>query len=88
MPRDPCDDDVPIHRCANGTFETAPYHLCGSPEVIAEQFVLYCTDRFGREEFQDEVEDFGNVFGHRTTFVAHFCMATAVYFEVSLGPWL
>ena len=45
--------------------------------------MLYCTDRFGREEFQDEVEDFGNVFGHRTAFVAHFCMATAVYFEVA-----
>ena len=48
-PRDPCDDDVPVHQCTDGTFETAPYHLCGSPEVIAEQFVLYCTDRFGRE---------------------------------------
>ena len=45
--------------------------------------MLYCTDRFGREEFQDEVEDFGNVFGHRTAFVARFCMATAVYFEVA-----
>ena len=62
--RDPCDDDVPVRRCANGTFETAPYHLIGSPEVIAEQFVLYCTDRFGRDKFQDEVDDFGNVFGH------------------------
>ena len=57
---DPCDDDVPIRRHIDGTFETAPYHLCGSPEVIAEQFVLYCTDRFGWEEFQDEVNDFGN----------------------------
>ena len=45
--------------------------------------MLYITDRFGREEFKDEVEDFGNVFGHRTAFVARFCMATAVYFEVA-----
>ena len=45
--------------------------------------MLYITDRFGREEFKDEVEDFGNVFGHRTAFVACFCMATAVYFEVA-----
>ena len=82
-PRDPCDDGVPIRQHADGTFETAPYHLCGSPEVIAEQFVLYCTDRFRREEFQDEVEDFGNVFGHRTAFVARYCMVTAVYFEVA-----
>ena len=81
--RDPCDDDVPVHRHADGTFETAPYHLCRSPEVIAEQFVLYCTDRFSREEFQGEVEDFGNVFGHQTAFVARYCMATAVYFEVT-----
>ena len=82
-PRDPADDDIPIRQCSNGTFESAPYHLCGSPEVIAEQFVLYCTDRFGREEFKDEVEDFGNVFGHQTAFVARFCMVTAVYFEVA-----
>ena len=61
-PRDPADDDIPICRCSDETFESAPYHLCRSLEAIAEQFVLYCTDRFGREEFQDEVEDFGNVF--------------------------
>ena len=41
-----------------------PIIYAGSPEEIAEQFVLYITDRFGREEFKDEVEDFGNVFGH------------------------
>ena len=45
--------------------------------------MLYCTDRFGQEEFKDEVEDFGNVFGHRTAFVMCFCMVTAVYFEVA-----
>ena len=81
--RDPCDDDVPICRHDDGTFETAPYHLIRSPEVIAKQFVLYCTDKFSREEFQDEVNDFGNVFGHQTAFVACYCMATAVYFEVT-----
>ena len=40
---------------ADGTFETVPYHLIGSPETIAEQFVLYCTDRFSRDDFEDEV---------------------------------
>ena len=64
MQRDRCDDDVPTHRCADGTFETVPYHLIRSPETIAEQFVLYCTDRFSRGDFEDEVNDFGNVFGH------------------------
>ena len=82
-PQDPCNDDVPVRRRADKTFEIAPYHLCGSHEVITEQFVLYCTDRFGREEFQDKVEDFDNMFGHRTAFVAHFCMVMAVYFEVA-----
>ena len=81
--RDRCDDDVPAHRHADGTFETAPYHLIGSPETIAEQFVLYCTDRFSRDDFEDEVNDFGNMFGHRTAFIARYCMATAVYFEVA-----
>ena len=80
--RDP-DDDIPTRWHSDRTFESAPYHLCGSLEEDAEPFVLYITDRFGREEFKDKVEDFGNVFGHRTTFVARFCMATAVYFEVT-----
>ena len=61
----------------------APYHLIGAPGVIAEQFVLYCTDRFSRDDFTDEVEDFGGVFGHQTAFIAHYCMATVVYFEVA-----
>ena len=86
--RDP-DDDIPTRWYSDRTFESAPYHLCGSPEDKAEPFVLYITDKFGREEFQDEVEDFGNVFSHRTAFVAHFCMATAVYFEIAWvrGYW-
>ena len=83
MQQDRCEDDVTIRRRADGTFMTAPYHLIGSPEVIAEQFVLYCTDRFSRDDFEDEVEDFSNVFGHRTTFIARYCMATVVYFEVT-----
>ena len=62
---------------------TAPYHLIGSPGVIAEQFVLYCMDRFSRDNFQDEVEDFSNVFGHQTAFIARYCMVTVVYFEVA-----
>ena len=81
--RDWCDDDVPACQCADGTFETVPYHLIGSPETIAEQFVLYCTDRFSRNDFEDEVNDFGNVFGHQTAFIVCYCMATVVYFEVA-----
>ena len=80
--RDPVDD-IPIRWQDDRTFESAPYHLCGSPEDKAEAFVLYITNKFGQREFQDEVEDFGNVFGHRTAFVACFCMATAVYFEIA-----
>ena len=81
--RDQCNDDAPTCRRANGTFETAPYHLIGSPETIAEQFVLYCMDRFSRDDFEDEVNDFGNVFGHRTAFIARYCMAMVVYFKVA-----
>ena len=80
--RDRCKDDVPAHRHTDGTFETAPYHLIRSPETIAKQFVLYCTDRFSRDDFEDEVNDFGNVFGHQTAFITHYCMATVIYFEV------
>ena len=83
MQRDRCEDDVTTHRCTDGTFETVPYHLIGSPETIAEQFVLYCTDRFSRDDFEDEVNDFGNVFGHRTAFITRYCMVMAVYFEVA-----
>ena len=77
------DDNVPAHWYSDQTLESTPYHLCGSPEDKAEPFVLYITDKFGWAEFQDEVDDFGNVFGHRTAFVACFCMATAVYFEIT-----
>ena len=62
--RDQGKGDVTACRRADGTFMTAPYHLIGAPGVIAEQFVLYCTDRFSRGDFADEVEDFGGVFGH------------------------
>ena len=62
---------------------SAPYHLIGAPAVITEQFVLYCTDRFNRDDFEDEVKDFGNVFEHQTAFIACYCMAMAVYFEVA-----
>ena len=62
---------------------SAPYHLIGAPAVITEQFVLYCTDRFNRDDFEDEVKDFGNVFEHRTAFIARYCMVMVVYFEVT-----
>ena len=56
---------------------------CRRPVVIAEQFVLYCMDRFNRDDFEDEVKDFGNIFEHRTAFIARYCMAMVVYFEVA-----
>ena len=62
---------------------SAPYHLIRASAVIAEQFVLYCTDRFNRDDFEDEVKDFGNVFEHQTAFIACYCMAMVVYFEVA-----
>ena len=77
------EDGITAHRHLNGTFMSVPYHLIGAPAVIAEQFVLYCTDRFNRDDFEDEVKDFGNVFEHRTAFIACYCMAMAVYFEVA-----
>ena len=64
MQRDRSEDGVTAHRCSNRTFMSAPYHLIGAPAVTAEQFVLYCMDRFNRDNFQDEVKDFGNVFEH------------------------
>ena len=62
--RDRSEDGITAHRRSDGTFMSAPYHLIGVPAVIAEQFVLYCTDRFNRDDFEDEVKDFGNVFEH------------------------
>ena len=81
--RDRSKDGATAHRRSEGTFMSAPYHLIGAPDVIAEQFLLYCTDRFSRDNFEDEVKDFGNVFEHRTAFIARYCMATVVYFEVA-----
>ena len=81
--RDRSKDGITAHRRSDGTFMSAPYHLIGSPDVIAEQFVLYCMDRFSRDNFKDEVKDFGNVFEHRTAFIAHYCMAMVVYFKVA-----
>ena len=62
---------------------SAPYHLIRAPAVIAEQFVSYCTDRFNRDDFEDEVKDFSNVFEHQTAFIVHYCMVMVVYFEVT-----
>ena len=62
---------------------SAPYLLITAPPEQAEQFLLYCTDRFNRDDFEDELKVFGNVFEHRTAFTACYCMAMAVYFEVA-----
>ena len=64
MQRDRSEDGVTAHQHSDGTFMSAPYHLIGAPAVIAEQFVLYCMDRLNRDDFEDEVKDFGNVFEH------------------------
>ena len=62
---------------------SAPYHLITAPPEQAEEFLLYCTDRFNRDDFEDELTDFGNIFEHQTTFTARYCMAMVVYFEVT-----
>ena len=81
--RDQSEDGVIAWRHPNGTFMSAPYHLITAPPEQAEEFLLYCTDRFNRDDFEDELTDFGNVFEHRTAFPARYCMAMAVYFEVT-----
>ena len=81
--RDRSEDDVIAQRRPDGTFMSAPYHLITAPLEQAEEFLLYCTDRFNRDDFEDELTDFGNVFEHRTAFTAFYCMAMAVYFEVA-----
>ena len=80
--RDRSEDDVIAQRRPDGMFMSAPYHLITAPPEQAEEFLLYCTDRFNRDDFEDELTDFGNVFEHRTAFIARYCMAMAVYFEV------
>ena len=67
----------------DGTFLSAPHHLIGVPPEVAKVFVTYCTNRFGRDDFIDELGDFGNDFDHRTIHVTQFCMANVVYFKVS-----
>ena len=74
---------ITAHQRADGTFMSVPYHLIGAPVEVAEQFMLYCTDRFNRMDFEDEVKDFGNVFEHQTAFIVHYCMAMGMYFEVA-----
>ena len=81
--RDWSEGGIIAHRRADRTFMSAPYHLIGAPAEMAEQFVLYCTDRFSRNDFEDEVKDFGNIFEHRTAFIARYCMVMGVYFEVA-----
>ena len=81
--RDQSEDGIIARRHPDGMFMLAPYHLITAPLEQAEEFLLYCTDRFNRDDFEDELTDFGNVFEHRTAFTARYCMAMAVYFEVA-----
>ena len=81
--RDRSEDDVIARRHPDGTFMSAPYHLITAPPEQAEEFLLYSTDRFNRDDLEDELTDFGNIFEHRTAFTARYCMAMAVYFEVA-----
>ena len=81
--QDQSEDGIIARRHPDGTFMSVPYHLITAPPEQAEEFLLYCTDRFNRDDFEDELTDFGNVFEHRTAFTACYCMAMAVYFEVA-----
>ena len=75
--QDRSEDDVVAQQRPDGTFMSAPYHLITAPPEQAEEFLLYCTDRFNRDDFEDKLTDFGNVFEHRTAFTTHYCMAMA-----------
>ena len=81
--RDRSEDGIIARRHPDGTFMSVPYHLITAPPEWVEEFLLYCTDRFNRDDFEDELTDFGNVFKHQTTFTACYCMAMAIYFEVA-----
>ena len=56
--RDRSEDGVIARRCPNGTFMSAPYHLITAPPEQAEEFLLYCTDRFNRDDFRRRVDGF------------------------------
>ena len=62
--RDRSEDGVIARRHPDGMFMSVPYHLITAPPEQAEEFLLYCTDRFNRDDFEDELTDFGNVFEH------------------------
>ena len=83
QPRDWSEDDTIARRRPDGTFMSVPYHLITAPPEQAEEFLLYCTERFNRDDFKDKLTDFSNVFEHQTAFIACYCMAMAVYFEVA-----
>ena len=67
-----------------------PYHLIGICEVEGKEdqdsekhLLLYIMDRFAWEYYSPELNDFGNAFGSKTVFVTRFCMAVALYFEIT-----
>ena len=75
--------EEPVQRAFDGTYPSAPYHLMdGGPEDTKE-FLLYLTNRFTRNYFGPEITDLGRVFEGQTAYVARWCMAMAVYFEVA-----
>ena len=68
----------------------APYHLIGICEVEGKRdqesekhLLLYMMDRFTWEHYSPELNDFGNAFSSKTVFVTRFCMAVALYFEIT-----
>ena len=63
-----------------------PYHLIGSPETIAKQFVLYCTDRFSRDDFEDEVNDWQHVWTPNCLYRA-LLYGNGGILQSRLGPW-
>ena len=68
----------------------APYHLIGVRAVAGEKdreneedLIKYIMNRFTWEHYGAELHDAANAFGGRTTYVARFCMAMVLYFEVA-----
>ena len=67
-----------------------PYHLIGVQAVAGqgdreseEDLIKYMMNRFSWDHYSAELNDAGNAFGGKTTYVTRSCMAAALYFKVA-----
>ena len=70
--------------------DRAPYHLINVPSVVSKpkqesevDLVKYMMNRFTRDYYAAELNDVAMAFGIQTTYIARFCMAAVLYFEVA-----